>query len=165
MKELLEKISSYNIFNNLLPGILFVVIAKYTTSYDLIQTDIVLGLFLYYFIGLIISRFGSIVIEKILIKCNFVKYAPYKDFVRVQKQDSKIDILLEANNMFRTFCAMGLLLLFLKLYEYISIKFCFCDTATYILLIVSIIILFLFSYKKQTNYIKERVETQKNDTE
>ena len=46
MKEILEKLSSYNIFNNLLPGILFVVLAKASTSYDFIQTDVFLGSFL-----------------------------------------------------------------------------------------------------------------------
>ena len=73
MKEIIEKLSSYNIFNNLFPGIFFVILAKYTTKYDFVQTDILLGSFLYYFIGLIISRFGSLVIEKILIEIKFIR--------------------------------------------------------------------------------------------
>jgi len=165
MKELLEKISSYNVFNNFIPGVLFVIIAKYITRYDFIQGDILYGLFLYYFVGVVISRFGSVVIESILKKWRFIQSADYKDFIQVQKKDSKIDVLVEARNMFRTFCSMGFLLLILKLYEYISVKLCFCDTATSILMIVSIFILFLFSYKKQTDYIRERVENQKNEIE
>jgi len=158
MKELIEKISSYNLFNNLLPGILFAIIAKYTTKYNLIQSDILLGLFLYYFIGLIISRFGSLVFENILLKLKFVNYANYKDFVQTQKEDSKIDSLLESNNMFRTLSAMGFVLLFLKLYEYISIKLKIDDNVTCIFFLILIITLFLFSYRKQTNYIRKRVE-------
>jgi len=165
MKELIEKISSYNIFNNFLPGVLFVIIAKYFTSYDFIQGDILYGLFLYYFIGIIISRFGSVAIENTLKKWKFIRSADYKDYIKVQKKDNKIDVLLEARNMFRTFCSMGFLLLILKLYEYISIKFCFCDTATSILLIVSIFVLFLFSYRKQSDYIRRRVENQKDETD
>ncbi len=158
MKEILEKLSSYNIFNNLLPGILFVVLAKATTSYDFIQTDIFLGSFLYYFIGLIISRFGSLIIEKILIKIKFVKYADYKKFLIAQKEDENINILLEANNMFRTLSSMGLLLLLLYLYDYLSTLFEISSTITYILLTVLIVILFLFSFRKQTDYIRKRVE-------
>lgn len=158
MKEILEKLSSYNIFNNLLPGILFVVLAKASTSYDFIQTDIFLGSFLYYFIGLIISRFGSLIIEKILIKIKFVKYADYKKFLIAQKEDENINILLEANNMFRTLSSMGLLLLLLYLYDYLSTLFEFSSTITYILLTVLIVILFLFSFRKQTDYIRKRVE-------
>jgi hypothetical protein len=116
MKEFFEKISSYNMFNNLLPGILFVVIAKHITIYDFVQSDILLGLFLYYFIGLIIGRIGSLVIEWFLKKVNFIKYSLKEDFIATQEQDKRIDILLESNNMYRTLCAMGLFLLLLKLY-------------------------------------------------
>jgi len=52
MKEILDKISSYNFFNYLLPGILFVVITEEFTSYSFIQENLVLGVFIYYFIGL-----------------------------------------------------------------------------------------------------------------
>ena len=74
MKEFLEKISSYNIFNNLLPGILFVVIAKETTSFSFIRENIFEGAFLYYFIGLFISRVGSLWIEPFLKKIKVVKF-------------------------------------------------------------------------------------------
>ena len=60
IKEILEKISSYNIFNYLFPGILFVFIANALIGYNLIQENILIGVFLYYFIGMAISRVGSI---------------------------------------------------------------------------------------------------------
>lgn len=63
MKDLLDKISSYNLFNYLFPGILFAVISKEFTSYSLLQDNLIVGAFIYYFIGLVVSRFGSLVIE------------------------------------------------------------------------------------------------------
>lgn len=158
MKELIDKISSYNIFNYLLPGILFVVIAKYTLDYNFVQNDILLGSFLYYFIGLIISRFGSLVIERILIKIKFIQYSNYNDFIQAQKQDVKIDSLLEMNNMFRTLISMGVLLLILFLYKLLSDKFTISNTASFIVFVIFIVVLFLFSYKKQTEFIRKRVD-------
>ena len=67
MKNLLDKLTTYNIFNYLLPGVLFVVIAKALTDYDLIQENNLLGAFLYYFVGMTVSRFGS-VINRLFIK-------------------------------------------------------------------------------------------------
>jgi hypothetical protein len=165
MKELLDKLSSYNIFNNLLPGILFVVIAKYTTNYDFVQSDIVLGLFLYYFIGIVISRIGSLFVEWFLEAIKFVKYCDHKDFAEAQKQDKKIDTLLESNNMYRTFIAMSILLLLLKLYEFCSLRFQFSATITHIILVVSILVLFLFSYRKQTKYVVKQVGYKLKDRE
>lgn len=63
MDGLLDKISSYNIFNYLLPCSIFAVVADALTSFHVLQEDIVIGLFLYYFIGLVVSRVGSLVIE------------------------------------------------------------------------------------------------------
>jgi len=157
MKELLDKISSYNIFNNLLSGVLFVFIAKHITIYNFVQSDIVLGIALYYFVGLIISRFGSLVVEKTLEKIKFIQYSKYEDYIVAHQKDTKIDVLLESNNMYRTLCSMGILLLILKLYEFLSIKFCFYDSVAQIILIALLVILFLFSFRKQTNYIKKRV--------
>ena len=64
MKEIIDKLSSYNIFNYLLPGVLFVAIAKNFTEYNLILDNDFIGAFFYYFIGMVISRFGSLIIER-----------------------------------------------------------------------------------------------------
>jgi hypothetical protein len=90
MNELLNKLSSYNLFNYLLPGILFAVLASEATHYSFLQRDIVLALFLYYFIGLVVSRVGSLVIEPLLKKSGFLKFADYKDFVTESKTEHKI---------------------------------------------------------------------------
>lgn len=158
MKELLNKLSSYNIFNYLLPGIIFVVIGSKVTHYDFIQDDIVTGLFLYYFVGLVISRFGSLVIEPLLKRYSFLKFADYKDFVIASKKDEKIDLLSEVNNTYRTLSALFVLLLLLKVYEKIEWKFPFLKGRGLIILIVLLVVTFLFAYRKQTNYITERIK-------
>ena len=90
MKEFIDKISSYNIFNYLLPGILFVGLGKEITSFSLVQSNLLIGLFLYYFIGLIISRLGSLTLEPLLKWIKFVKFAPYEDYaksIKVRSED------------------------------------------------------------------------------
>ena len=63
MKDLLEKLSSYNIFNYLFPGVLFAAMGSHLTSYSLLIDDTVIGVFVYYFYGLVVSRVGSLVLE------------------------------------------------------------------------------------------------------
>ena len=123
MKDLLSKLSSYNLFNYLLPGIIFVVAASKFTHYSFIQQDIIIGLFLYYFIGLVISRFGSLTIEPFLRRLSFLKFAEYKDFVLASKKDDKLELLSEVNNTYRTLCSMFALLLLLKVYERIEYRY------------------------------------------
>ena len=162
MKELIEKISSYNLFNYLLPGILFSVAVNSLTPYSFIQKDIVIGFFVYYFIGLVISRFGSLVIEPILKRISFLKFADYKDFISASKKDSRINIFSEENNMYRTFCSMFILLILLKLYYFINLKFQILERLDIFFLIVLLLFMFLFAYRKQTQYIVKRINAVLN---
>lgn len=159
MKELLDKISSYNIFNFLFPGIIFVFVAKRFTSFDFIQEDLLTGAFVYYFVGLTISRFGSLVIEPILKKTKFVKFEDYKDYVKASKIDSKIELLSEVNNTFRTLISTFLLLLILKVVSYLKNYYLIDNTTLVIITMVLLLIMFLFAYKKQTSYITKRIKS------
>lgn len=158
MKDIIDKISSYNIFNYLFPGVLFVVIAKYLTDFNFIQENNLLGAFLYYFIGMVISRFGSVIIEPILKKIKFLKFREYKRYVNASKKDPKIELLSQVNNTYRTLNSMMIILLFLKIYNILSIKFEFDIPVSLVVLTILIFLLFIFSYRKQTNYITKRID-------
>lgn len=158
MKEVLDKLSSYNLFNYLLPGILFVIILDKFTVYSFIQDNLIIGAFVYYFIGLVISRFGSLVTESILKKISFLKFTDYREFISASKKDPKIDLLSESNNMYRTFSSMLILIILLKLYELIELKFQMLKNWNQYILIGLLLIIFLYSYRKQTGYITKRIK-------
>lgn len=164
MKEIIDKISTYNIFNYLFPGIIYVLFLREITAYDLVQNNIVLGAFLYYFIGLVISRIGSLVIEKILRskKLKFAEFVNYSDFVSACDKDDKIEVFSEINNMYRTLISTLIILLFAKIYELLEGALNIPVTISYIFLIILLIVIFLFSYQKQTNFIVKRVTISKN---
>ena len=157
MKDLLDKLSSYNIFNYLLPGTIFVGLGAQLTSYSLIQENILIGLFLYYFIGLIISRLGSLILEPLFEK--FVKFATYEDYVKASKLDPKIEIFSEQNNMYRSLCILSIALILLKIYDLIWGSQSLDNVAIIFIFLIGLLVLFLFSYKKQTEkYVVKRVK-------
>src|SRR2546428_4657793 len=156
MKELLDKISSYNIFNYLLPGVLFAAVADTVTSYRFQQADLVVGVFVYYFLGLVISRIGSLIIEPLLKKVTFVTFAPYGDFVAASQEDPKLEVLSEANNMYRTLCSLFVAIALLKGYEFLATRLAVPASLSGFLLIGALLVLFLFAYRKQTEYITKR---------
>ena len=117
MKEILDKLTPYTIFNYLLPGVIFVILAEALTEFCFIQENVILGLFLYYFIGLLVSRLGSIILEPFLKLIRFIQFESYSHFVAASREDPEILVLSEANNMFRTFSSLFLALFILKVYE------------------------------------------------
>lgn len=172
-KSMLEKISSYNILNNFLPGLIFCYMVKFFTGYELDMGSNWENIFLYYFWGLIISRVGSIVIESLLLKItikskrsklreNYIKRATYEEYSRASEKQSFIKILNETNNMYRTMISVFLCVLVIKLYEVISTyiyKFLGeIGLIEDILFLLCGMILFIVSYKKQTDYIRKRVQ-------
>lgn len=159
MKDLLEKLSSYNIFNYLLPGVIFVVVAKALTSFDFVQKDIVLGLFLYYFIGLIVSRVGSLVVEPLLKFLRFIRFAPYRDFVAASKSDEQLLVLSEANNMYRTLCALFMIVAVLKVYERLASLIPQVQQWVVEILLIALFTLFCLAYRKQCHYITNRIHS------
>jgi len=155
MDKLLEKISSYNLLNNLMPGGIFCFLLHRICNIDILGTSIVENLFVYYFIGMVISRLGSILIEPIARKIKLVSYADYNDYITASKKDSKIDTLLETSNLYRTIVAGGLLIIIIRLYICAERQVQVLVYATPYIIVFFLLIIFLISFRKQTEYIKK----------
>lgn len=163
IKIILDKLSSYNIFNYLLPGVLFVFLTKEVTGYDLIQENHLVGGFLYYFIGMVVSRVGSVFIEPILRGIKFLKFKDYKFFVQASKLDNKLELLSEVNNTYRTILSMLILTCLEYVYMWLKSKYNISHEITLVIATTFITLLFLLSYRKQTNYITKRIEANLNE--
>lgn len=159
MKDFMDKLSSYNLFNYLLPGILFAVFAERLTSYHIIQDDIIVTLFLSYFVGMCVSRIGSLIIEPILKASSFVRFAPYSEYVKASQEDTKLEILSEANNTYRTLLSLFVSLLLLTLFDAGIQLLNVSQRTSTIVLCVLLALLFAWSYRKQTTYITKRIKT------
>lgn len=157
MKTVIEKLSSYNIFNYLLPGVLFAGLGEQITSFSLIHENWIIGMFLYYMTGLIISRIGSLILEPLLKKTKFVRFADYKDYVEATKVDSKIEIFSEQNNMYRTLSSLLIVLVILKVFDELKYLWPFGDDANGFIILAIFLLVFLLSYRKQTQYVVQRV--------
>lgn len=156
--DLLDKLSSYNIFNYLVPGIVFAVLGEYITHFQFIHADIVIAAFVFYFIGLIISRIGSIAVEPILKRWGVIEFADYGDYVTASQKDPQIEILSEANNSYRTYCSLFLCLLLLKAYELLADYCSFFENAAPYIIVIGPFFLFVFSYRKQTIFVVKRIK-------
>lgn len=159
MKEIIDKLTSYNLFNYLLPGTIFVVTLDGLNLYSFTQENLIIGAFVYYFVGLVISRFGSLVVEPFLKKVKFVKFVDYKRFVTAKKKDEQIELFSEINNMYRTFIAMFVLFFVAMLYKIIEDRLPALGAWDLHILIFALFVMLLYSYKKQTEYINKRVKT------
>ncbi len=163
MDKFTEKLEEYKIFNYLLPGIIFTYLLKYYVGIDIFQSNVIEMAFIFYFIGSVISRFGSVVIEEILKKIKFIKYSNYNDYINAVKKDDFIKKLLISNNTYRTLCAGFLLILIIKGVKELVNYFNLQTGIIYTIVIIFGFILYLLSFKKQTGIIVKRVDKVKSE--
>lgn len=163
MDKFIEKLEEYKIFNYLLPGIVFTYLLKYYVGIDIFQSNVIEMAFIFYFIGSVISRFGSVVIEEILKKIKFIKYSNYNDYINAVKKDDFIKKLLISNNTYRTLCAGFLLILIIKGVKELVNYFNLQTGIIYTIVIIFGFILYLLSFKKQTGIIVKRVDKVKSE--
>ena len=164
MEKLLDKLSSYSIVNNLIPGALFVCLFKLFIGEQLPLESAIEKVFAYYCCGMIINRIGSLIIEPICAKLRIVKYAPKAEYITATKKDKLIETLLETNNLYRTCAGMALMLLICKLYSCVAQFLLIPVTITWWVIIVLLLVLFIVSYRKQTKHIVSRVVAANENT-
>lgn len=168
MEELINKLSSYELFNNLLPGIVFSFMLSKILNIDIIgDIQLIERFLMYYFVGLLIGRIGSLIIEPLAKKVRIIRRAAYKDYLEAEKNDPKIKILSDVNILYRNIVTtFGLLLAIIEIRflfwnnsmeNLLKVKLYFMNNFPVNLLLI-LLILFILSYRKQTQYIKGRID-------
>lgn len=158
LKLVIDKLSQYNFLTNILPGTVLCIILKYLVGYDLIPDDYYQAGIVFYFVGMVNSRVGSLVIEPILKAISWVKFAPYSEFLRAEKEDAKLTILSQENNVFRSYISLMFISILGYIYKNCSLDLRLSLNNESLVLIVILFVLFLFAYKKQTSFVRKRVE-------
>lgn len=158
IEQIFDKFSQYNFLTNILPGTVLCIIFKYLVGYDLIPDDYYQAGIVFYFVGMVNSRVGSLIVEPILKAISWVKFASYPELLQAEKEDAKLTLLSQENNVFRSYISV----MFISIVGYIY-KNCPFDLRQFLsdeplVLILSLFVLFLFAYRKQTSFVKKRVD-------
>lgn len=162
IESMAEKVSAYQIFNFLLPGAVFVAAFGHVSGHALVSGNVVVDLIVVYFTGMTLSRVGSLMIEPICKWTRIVTYANYEDYLEAVKRDAIIPTLLQENNTYRTLAATFLALLFVKIALYFQSRLTSTNLHLNWLWLIALFVLFLLSYRKQTAYIRKRVNRAKS---
>lgn len=162
--NLLEKISSYNLVTNLIPGTVLTESLR-GIGIPLVGSEkLATWLVLSYSLGLVSSRLGSLIAEPIAKRVGGFSDNTYTEFVLASQQDAKLDVLVETGNGYRTILGACLLFAFVLISNFLipieaknSLKYA-------IICLTVILVIFGLSYKKQNSYITRRIERIRDDT-
>lgn len=158
MEELLKRISSYDLLNNLIPGGFLVLVLEKLFALGIADQPFLVLAIVTYFLGSVASRVGSLVVEPCLKKLRLLDCKPYAEFIEASKADSKIETLLQTNNTYRSICGAALLALAAVGIEVLSDHYRI--ETNYLLLVGSLGLALLYgcSFRKQTGYLCQRIQ-------
>ena len=146
-----------NIFNYLFPGAVFSVLGGQLGIIDLPAGDIATALLIYYFVGLAISRLGSVVLEPLAKAVRFVSYSDYGAYLRACVTDPKIELMVEVSNTYRTLVMTFAAILLTALGNAAADRLHLEIEWRNVIMMVALMTLFAFSFRKQAAYVAKRV--------
>lgn len=159
MDKIIEKLDSYNLFTNIIPGYLMLLFNIY--YFKLNNFNIVEYIVVAYFIGQTLNRIGSILVGNVLLKFTSEEGLPYDEYISACDNDKKINLLLQERNTYRTFCTLFIVciieIIFSKICKYINIS----TNIIIIALLIICLIIYCASYCKYNKYIVDRVRISK----
>ncbi|MER8743122.1 hypothetical protein NKH54_08550 [Mesorhizobium sp. M1004] len=158
MGDVISKISSYNIFTNLIPGAVLAFIMHRLEIYDFQSPSTVIDIIMYYFLGVVVSRVGSVILQPVLRRTHFIKHGDYSSFIVAEAKDPKIAVLLESSNLYRSICSVLLLSLLAYWVKLLAARYGWSLRSVEVGTVIFLAALFLLSYRKQAAFIEKRVQ-------
>lgn len=158
LASFLGRISNYNLLTNLIPGAILCVLLKYLVGYDFMNVGALELLVIFYFVGMVNGRIGSLIVEWFLKKIHLVTFREHKLFVAAEQKDKKIVSLTETNNMYRSMISVAFTAIVIKLYHVgVDLNWDFGNVTDWVVL-GAMLVLFAIAYRKQTKYIVSRID-------
>lgn len=160
--NLLEKISSYELPNMIIPGTLMCGLLCWVLNIEPTLIGSVSGIIIFlaasYVFGLFASRAGSVILEPIAkwFLGKKIKKAHYEDFCYAESQDTKVTILAQYRDLYRTMVVVGIYSLIILSLKATRSASSIIDALAW--LSIGDIIVFFLAYKKQSTYVTKRVK-------
>lgn len=159
ISDISKKISRYEIINNLIPGFVLFIILRNLGFRQMYNEEIWIQIVACYILGLINSRFSSLVIEGLSRKLKFINWRDYAKYNETKAKRPFVATLQENANMYRSFASVFLLSLIAVLYEMLCQCCSWVHDNGYWVILVLLFLLYLFSYKKQVNeYVVKNID-------
>lgn len=162
--DISKKISRYEIINNLIPGYVLYVILKQLGFLQLNIEETWLQIVVCYILGLINSRFSSLIVEGMLRKMKFIEWRDYAKYNETKAKRPFVATLQESANMYRAFASLFLISLLAGLYKLICENCSWMQSNGYWIVLVLLFLLYIFSYRKQVNdYVVINIDEVMNE--
>lgn len=158
MKELLDKISGYSIINNLIPGAVLCFFINDYLKLRIIKDEVFVNICLFYFIGIIISRVGSIIVEKVCEESKLIQKKDYGQFIEAEKNDEKLKTIAEICDLYRSIVALSIILMIGVIIAYFKVNYSSEKTIILLVIFVLLLVLMVSAYRKQTGYVVDRIK-------
>lgn len=119
--------------------------------------DLTERLIWYYFVGMALSRVGSLLVEPVLRRLSVVKSGEYEKYLQASEVDPKLELMIEISNTYRTLATTFIVLLFFVFYLYTTSSLGLNPQWQLRLAVALLSLLFLAALSKQSDFVSKRI--------
>lgn len=159
MENLINSISKYQLAINLIPGYIFAILLQQYAHIVLLEGDVLQDVFVSYFVGLIIGRVGSIIVEGLMciFDGTYISAPGYDRKIKAERIDPKIEILDRQCTIYRNCCAGCCCVIIGIIINCLFGDGIFLSLGKYILIFLILTVLLLVAMDKQCTYVNNRI--------
>lgn len=157
IKELLGKLSRYEILNNLLPGMIMVYILNHI-GYDIELAYWWQNALIAYVAGLVCGRVSSLLLEPLCEKCKLINKQEYANYNKTKESRPFVVTLVEIANMYRTLSAVFLIAIVAIAYKFALCNWEWIRDFNSAIQLAALFVLFILSYAKQYGYVVKNIK-------
>lgn len=156
-----DKLDAYNLVANLVPGAALTYALNFSQFPTPSPDHIGAFLLVSFVAGVTANRLGSLILDPLLRKIEFLKKKDYPAFLHREKADQKLDALVANSGLYRTFFTTGLIYLGALAAAPVAAQLSINNV--FILLVIAGMVVFIFALRKEDQYIHARIEAAKSD--
>lgn len=158
MNDFIFLLSNLRVVSSIVPGAILCIYINDFLKINILRHETIVNIFIFYAVGVIIGRIGSIVIEPLFESFGIIDKENYPNFIDAEIKNPKVSTIDEISRFYRSMATLMMLIIVGILFEYPMNLY----PLTYVLggHIVSVLILILMikSYSKQSEYTANRIK-------
>lgn len=154
MENIVSKISSYELLNNLVPGGVALLALDWFNVWSFAGMDMAVLLLLAYVVGILCSRAGSLLLEPLAKRMRIVGWREYRLYLQAESEDNKLANLQAVSNMYRSLAGCLVFVLVIIILDRLVAD----KTMLSIILLCFSFVLFIICWRKQTECIVARID-------
>ncbi len=158
MSDFVFLLSNFRVVSSLVPGAALCIFINDFLKVNILKDEVILNLFIFYTVGVVVGRVGSIIIEPLFESFGIIDKENYPDYIDAEIKNPKVSTIDEISRFYRSLTTLMMFIIVGIVIEYPMKMYPMTNVLVMHIVSVLMLILMIKSYSKQSKYTAKRIK-------